>query len=93
MTDDATDLRYGAIIDGEPGAYGIVVPDLPGCTAMGKTINEACDAAEAAARAWIAVTVAEGGTIPKPRFPLRALLGESPEDGMIVMISVENKDQ
>jgi hypothetical protein len=24
--------RYVALLDGKPGAYGVVVPDLPGCT-------------------------------------------------------------
>ena len=40
--------RYYALIDGEAGGYGIVFPDLPGCTAMGATIDEAIgNAAEA----------------------------------------------
>ena len=33
--------RYIALIDGKPGAYGVVFPDAPGCAAMGKTIDEA----------------------------------------------------
>ena len=34
-------MRYPALIDGEAGAYGVVFPDLPGCVAMGSTIDEA----------------------------------------------------
>jgi predicted RNase H-like HicB family nuclease len=32
--------RYVAILDGVEGAYGIVFPDLPGCTAAGGTIAD-----------------------------------------------------
>ena len=41
--------RYAVLIDGGPGAYGVAFPDLPGCTAMGDTIDAALiDAADAA---------------------------------------------
>ncbi len=59
--------RYAALIDGKRGAYGVVIPDLPGCTAMGKTVDEALANAAAAARAWAEVAKAEGISIPKPR--------------------------
>jgi predicted RNase H-like HicB family nuclease len=59
--------RYGAIIDGNKGAYGVVIPDLPGCTAMGRTIDEALRNAAAAAVAWAEVARADGVKIPKPR--------------------------
>src|ERR1700678_2270999 len=32
---------YTALIDGEAGAYGVYFPDLPGCTAMGATLDDA----------------------------------------------------
>src|SRR5258705_8927480 len=41
--------RYVALIDGKPGAYGVIFPDLPGCTAMGKTIDKDGGAASALA--------------------------------------------
>jgi predicted RNase H-like HicB family nuclease len=59
--------RYGALVDGKRGAYGVVIPDLPGCTAMGKTIDEALASAASAAIAWAQVARAEGIAIPKPR--------------------------
>jgi predicted RNase H-like HicB family nuclease len=59
--------RYVALVDGKRGAYGVVIPDLPGCTAMGKTTDEALANAAAAARAWAEVAKAEGVSIPKPR--------------------------
>ena len=41
-------IRYSALIDGEPGAYGVSFPDLPGIAAMGYTRDEAVrNAAEA----------------------------------------------
>ncbi len=64
--------RYGAIVDGKRGAYGVVIPDLPGCTAMGKTIDEALANAVSAATAWATVAKADGVTIPKPR-PIEVL--------------------
>ena len=27
--------KYIALLDGEPGTYGISIPDCPGCVAMG----------------------------------------------------------
>ena len=32
---------YPALMDGHEGAYGIAFPDLPGCVAMGYTIEDA----------------------------------------------------
>ena len=31
--------RYGVLIDGRRGGYGVVFPDLPGCTVMGRTLG------------------------------------------------------
>ena len=45
--------RYVAFLDGVEGAYGIVVPDLPGCTAAGETISDAVADAIGAVREWI----------------------------------------
>lgn len=67
--------RYGAIIDGKRGAYGVVVPDLRGCTAMGKTVDEALANAASAAVAWAEVARTDGFAVPKPR-PIEALRGD-----------------
>jgi len=64
--------RYTALIDGRRGAYGVVFPDLPGCTAMGKTIEEAITNAAAALRDWVDVTAEAGRAIPEPR-PIETL--------------------
>jgi predicted RNase H-like HicB family nuclease len=68
--------RYIALIDGKAGAYGVVFPDLPGCTAMGKTIEEALGNAAESLRDWIEVTEKDGATAPAPR-PLEKLRREA----------------
>lgn len=45
--------HYFGFLDGKPGAYGIVFPDLPGCTAMGDTVEEARVNAIEAVADWI----------------------------------------
>ena len=59
--------RYVAIVDGKPGAYGVVVPDLPGCTSGGASIDEALRNAVEAVTLWAEDARADGETIPKPR--------------------------
>lgn len=60
-------MHYIALIDGKAGAYGVVVPDLPGCTAMGRTLAEARVNAMDSIRHWIEVTRAAGREVPKAR--------------------------
>ena len=61
-------LRYPIAI--EPGtettAFGVVVPDLPGCFSAGDTLDEAIAGAEEAAAAWIDATLDSGNAIPSP---------------------------
>src|SRR5882757_175272 len=59
--------RYVALLDGRAGAYGVVVPDLPGCTAMGVTVEEALRNAVAAVRDWVEDAVGDGESLPRPR--------------------------
>lgn len=59
--------RYIGLLDGKKGAYGIVVPDLPGCVAMGKTVDEALRNAVAAATDWAEDALADGERLPLPR--------------------------
>jgi predicted RNase H-like HicB family nuclease len=64
--------RFTALIDGKTGAYGVVFPDLPGCTAMGRTLDETLTNAAAALRDWAEVVAARGGAAPKSR-PVEAI--------------------
>ncbi len=59
--------RYVALIDGRAGDYGVVFPDLPGCTAMGKTMDEALAHAAKALRDWVEITEENKGKCPAPR--------------------------
>ena len=59
--------RYVALIDGKPGAYGVTVPDLPGCTSGAGTTDEALRRAIEAVRLWAEDAIADGEKLPKPR--------------------------
>jgi len=61
-------MRYPIAIEigTDTAAYGVVVPDLPGCFSAGDTLDEAISGAEEAAAAWIDATLDAGGTIPAP---------------------------
>ena len=59
--------RYPAIIDGELGAYGVVIPDIPGaCVAMGNTVDEALADAEEVLAEFVEMILADGDPIPEP---------------------------
>ena len=64
--------RYTALIDGQAGGYGVVFPDLLGCTAMGDTIDLALANAADSMRDWMEMTLESDGIIPAPR-PLETL--------------------
>jgi len=59
-------MHYPVAID--PGtdttAFGVVFPDLPGCFSAGDTLDEAVEAAEEAAAAWLDATLDAGGPVP-----------------------------
>ena len=59
-------MRYPVAI--EPGtdmeAFGVVVPDLPGCFSAGDTMDDALANAEQAIAAWIEAALDKGREIP-----------------------------
>lgn len=61
-------MRYPIAI--EPGtaetAWGVVVPDLPGCFSAGDTLDEAVANAEEAVAAWLDSALDEGQQVPQP---------------------------
>jgi predicted RNase H-like HicB family nuclease len=61
-------MRYPIAIElgDETTAFGVVVPDLPGCFSAGDTLDEAIDGAEEAAAGWIDATLDAGGAVPLP---------------------------
>jgi predicted RNase H-like HicB family nuclease len=58
-------MRYPVAIEmgSESLAYGVVVPDLPGCFSAGDTLDEAISNAEDAAAAWIEAELDAGRDI------------------------------
>ena len=55
----------------EPGdkrhAFGVAVPDLPGCFSAGDTLDEAIENAKEAIGLWLETVIDDGGAVPEPR--------------------------
>jgi predicted RNase H-like HicB family nuclease len=68
-------MRYVALLDGHAGAYGVIVPDLPGCSSGGATIEEAVANAQEAVALWADEMASQGGEVPAPR-PVEAALAD-----------------
>ena len=47
-------------------AFGVAIPDLPGCFSAGDTLDEALLNAGEAAVAWIETVLDDGGMVPGP---------------------------
>ncbi|KAF0165409.1 MAG: hypothetical protein FD157_1396 [Rhodocyclaceae bacterium] len=48
-------------------AFGVVVPDLPGCFSAGDTLDEAIDNAREAIELWLETVIDDGGAVPEAR--------------------------
>jgi predicted RNase H-like HicB family nuclease len=61
-------MRYPIAIEPrtENSAYGVVIPDLPGCFSAGETLEEAIAGAEEAGFAWIDAALDAGEAVPPP---------------------------
>lgn len=61
-------MRYPIAIEpGDDGtAFGVVVPDLPGCFSAGDTLDEALANASEAIALWIETVLDDGGIVPPP---------------------------
>jgi predicted RNase H-like HicB family nuclease len=61
-------MRYPVLIEAGSSekAWGVVVPDLPGCFSAGDSLEEAMENAEEAVAAWIDAVLDAGGVIPAP---------------------------
>jgi predicted RNase H-like HicB family nuclease len=64
---DERAARYTVLVDGKTGAYGVAFPDIPGCVAMGKTVDEALAHAADVLRDWFEISEEHGETVPAPR--------------------------
>lgn len=61
-------MRYPVAIEpGDDGtAWGVVVPDLPGCFSAGDTMDEALSNAQEAISLWVDEVLDQGGDVPAP---------------------------
>lgn len=61
-------LKYPIAIEtGDEGtAFGVVVPDLPGCFSAGDTMDEAIENSKEAISLWIETVIDDNGTVPSP---------------------------
>ena len=59
--------RYVSPVHGKPGAYGVTIPDLPGCTSGGSTTDVALRNSMEAVRLWAKDAIADGEELPQPR--------------------------
>jgi predicted RNA binding protein YcfA (HicA-like mRNA interferase family)/predicted RNase H-like HicB family nuclease len=78
LSTDATrtfPMHIIATIDGAPGTYGVSFPDLPGCVAVGATLDEALASAAEAVTFHLETMVEHGDAVPTLRTldQLRAL--------------------
>ena len=62
-------MRYPIAIEpGDAGhAFGVVVPDLPGCFSAGDTLDEAIDNVHEAIDLWLETVIDDGGAVPEAR--------------------------
>ncbi|MGI9480261.1 MAG: type II toxin-antitoxin system HicB family antitoxin [Hyphomicrobiaceae bacterium] len=60
------DIHYFGILDGDAGAYRIVIPDFPNCTGEGATVEEAVHAATNSLRIAAGLLWVTDKPLPKP---------------------------
>jgi predicted RNase H-like HicB family nuclease len=61
-----TSMRYSIVIEKSVDGYGAYVPDLPGCGAVGDTIEETKAMIESAIHMHLRAMRADGDPIPEP---------------------------
>ena len=59
-------MKYGFVFEKSADGYGAYVPDLPGCAAVGDSIEDTKHLIEAAIQLHLATMRADGDPIPEP---------------------------
>ena len=59
-------MRYAVVIESGPENFSAYVPDLPGCIAKGKTLDEVLDNIRGATEVHLEGLRADGLSIPQP---------------------------
>lgn len=86
-------MRYLVVLQTAPGRtdYGVTVPDLPGCTSAGDTLDEALGNAEDAILSYLGVLVEDGKPLPAPSRDVPLELGPHEVVG-VVNVDLEKID-
>ena len=59
-------MKYGVVIEKSADGYGAYVPDLPGCVAVGDTIEETKSLIESAILMHVRAMREDGDLLPEP---------------------------
>jgi predicted RNase H-like HicB family nuclease len=59
-------MKYAIVIERGPTSYGATVPDLPGCVAVGESVDEVHALIREAIDEHVAFLREEGQRIPEP---------------------------
>jgi predicted RNase H-like HicB family nuclease len=59
-------MNYPIVIEKAAGNYSAYVPDLPGCVAVGDTVQELIEQIEAAIAFHLETMIEDGDPIPAP---------------------------
>ena len=63
-----TDYHINVFYSDEDGGYIADIPDLPGCSAFGRTPQAAVEQVLVARHAWVEAALAEGLPVPQPHY-------------------------
>lgn len=83
-------IRYPIAIEsgGPEAAYGVVVPDLPGCFSAGDSLEEAIEGAREAVELWIDEALEAGMDIPAPS-PLAQVVRDHGLGWTVALVDIE----
>ena len=83
--------HYVAVMCRGKEGYGVVFPDIPGCTSYGRTLHDAVVQAEVALTGHIELMVKDGDALPDPTLLDRidTVMDHSEEDAGRFPIKVE----
>ena len=71
-------LKYSVVIEAAEGNYSAYVPELPGCVAVGDTVEETLAQIKEAIEFHLEEFVRDGLPIPKPASQTREVIVEVP---------------
>ena len=66
-------MKYAVVIERGPASYGASVPDLPGCYAIGATLDEVERLIEEAIIEHVAVLRQRGEPVPPPQTQVKTV--------------------